>query len=179
MPWTPQDADKHIKGLAPRAKQVWANVANETLKSCEGDDCEAKAIKVANAAAKRVGKVAKIDEAKGLVFGWAYVVKTKDGKQVIDHSGEFMDLEVLEDAVYKYVLEARDANDMHDGPVTGKLVESVVFTPEKLEAMGLEKNALPQGVWVGFKLEPDAFDKIRSGERTAFSIEGLAERVEV
>ena len=74
MPWTPQDADKHIKGLAPRAKQVWANVANETLKSCEGDDCEAKAIKVANAAAKRVGKVAKKGRIKQAICGgWCSV----------------------------------------------------------------------------------------------------------
>jgi hypothetical protein len=157
MPWTPQDADKHVKGLTPGQKDVWANVANRVLKDCEGDGCEAKAIKMANAQAQRVGKVAKLDTTKHLVFGWAYVSKTRDGEQVIDHSGEFMDPEVLEDAVYKYVLESRDANDMHDGPVTGKLIESFVVTPDKLEAMGLEKNALPLGAWVGFKLEPEAF----------------------
>jgi hypothetical protein len=179
MPWTPADADKHVKGLTPHGKEVWASVANRALMDCKGDDCEAKAIRIANAQAQRVGKVAKIDEEQRLVFGYVYVAKTKDGETVIDHSGEFVDPADLEDAMYKYVLESRESNDMHEGPVTGKLVESFVITPDKLEAMGLEKNALPLGIWAGFQLDPEAFEKVKTGERRAFSIEGSASKVEV
>ena len=124
------------------------------------------------------GTIAKLDESRHLCFGYAYVAKTKDGTQELDHSWEYVDdPEVLEDAMYEYVETSREANDMHDGPITGHLVESFVITPDKLEAMGLTKDALPMGVWVGFRLEPDAFDKVKTG-RTAFSIEGLAVKVE-
>ena len=126
------------------------------------------------------GTIAKTDDAKRLCFGWAYIAKTKDGDQVTDHSGEFVETaEELEDAVYEYVETSRQSNDMHDGTVTGVLVESFVSTPEKLEAMGLAKDALPTGAWVGFRLDEDAYQKVRDGDRRAFSIEGSAVRVEV
>ena len=182
MPWTAADAERHIKDLTPTQAKAWAEMANGALADCQakgGDDCEGRAIRIANAGAKRVGKIAKVDEAKRLCFGWAYVAKTREGTQVVDHSGEYVsDVGVLEDAVYEYVETSREANDMHDGPVTGHLVESFVVTPDKLEAMGLAKDALPEGVWVGFRLEPEAFEKVRSGERAMFSIEGLAVKVE-
>jgi len=178
MPWTPADADKHVKGLSPSLKTEWAKIANRVLNDCEGDDCEAKAIKIANAQVQKLGKVAKLDSVKHRVFGYAYVAKTKDGETVIDHSGEFIDPDDLEDAIYKYVLESREGNDMHDGPVTGKLIESFVITPDKLEAIGLEKNALPIGAWVGFQLDPEVYKDVVEGRR-AFSIEGSAEKVEV
>jgi hypothetical protein len=128
---------------------------------------------------KVVGTITKLDTEQKLAFGWAYVAKQRDGTQVIDHSGEFIDPADLESAVYEFVEEFREADDMHEGPVTGHLVESFVSTPEKLEAMGLEKDALPQGVWVGFRLEPEAFEKIKDGDRTMFSIFGEARREEV
>jgi hypothetical protein len=181
MPFTPADAKRHIQGLNPAQEKAWADIANSVLRNCDGPtgECEGKAIRVANDRAKRVGKIVKIDEAKRLVFGWAYIAKTSDGQQVTDHSGEFVaDPNELEDAIYEYVETSREADDMHQGPVTGHLVESVMFTPEKIEAMGLAKDALPTGVWVGFRLEPDAFDKVLRGERTMFSIAGTAVKVE-
>lgn len=181
MPFQASDAKRHIKGLNPTQENAWARIANNVLKQCQGEGksleaCEGQAIRVANARAKMVGKISKLDEAQRLVFGWSYVAKQRDGTQVIDHSGEFMDTTDLENAVYEFVEESREANDMHEGPITGKLVESFVSTPEKLEAMGLEKDALPQGVWMGFRLEPEAFERVRNQERTAFSIEGFATR---
>lgn len=59
MPWTTKSAEKHIKGLAPKQQQVWMRVANAALKRCEeqgGADCDASAIKQANAVAKRAGE---------------------------------------------------------------------------------------------------------------------------
>ena len=55
MPWTANDADKHKKGLSEKQRKRWAAVANAVLKRCNQnseDDCEGKAIKIANA---RVG----------------------------------------------------------------------------------------------------------------------------
>lgn len=126
------------------------------------------------------GKVAKIDNDQNLVFGWAYVSIDKDGDQILDHSQEIVDPEDLEMAAYIFNLKFRDMGEMHEGDAVGKLVESVAITPDKLEAMGLEKDALPQGWWVGFYIPDDAvFEKVKSGEYDMFSIQGQAVREEV
>ena len=104
---------------------------------------------------------------------------SKDGEKVVDHSGDSVDITELEPAMYNFVKESRESGDMHDGTVTGVLIESVVFTKDKLEAMGLPRDALPQGAWVGFQLDDESFAKVKEGGRTAWSIEGAAERVAV
>jgi len=127
------------------------------------------------------GEVAKLDEDQHLVFGWAYVVE-KDGVPVVDHSGDVVGLAALEDleaAVYGYVLDSREADDMHrqlDG--VGKLVECMVLTPAKAEAMGISTDRY--GAWVGFKIEDaDVWAKIKAGERRMFSIRGAGTREEL
>jgi hypothetical protein len=180
MPWTSGDADEHVKGLTDSQAKIWASTANAALARCEkdgGSDCEGRALAIAAARVKQLG-VAKINEEKRLVFGWAYVCKRSDGEQVIDHSGEFIEsMADVEDAVYEFVLDSRETDDMHTEDVTGHLVESVVFTKEKMAAMGIPEGTVPEGIWVGFKLDEEAFAKVRSGERAAFSIFGTAERV--
>lgn len=50
MPWQPEDAPKHNKGVqSERQRQVWAGIANETLAKT-GD--ESRAIRAANSALK-------------------------------------------------------------------------------------------------------------------------------
>ncbi len=99
------------------------------------------------------------------------------GAQVIDHSEEFIDTPDLEEAAYDFVLTSREANDMHEGPVIGQLIESVVVTKDKLEAWGVT-SPVNEGWWVGFQLDKDSFEKVKAN-RKAFSIEGIAQRVEV
>lgn len=51
MPWTVADVDKHKKGLTPAQKKKWVSTANGVLKQCQadgGEDCEGKAVRVAN-----------------------------------------------------------------------------------------------------------------------------------
>lgn len=56
----------------------------------------------------------------------------------------------------------------------------MVFTPEKIEKMGLPAGILPTGWWVGFRVEDDAlWDSVKKGERLAFSIHGSGVRKEV
>lgn len=53
MPWVPSDADEHNEGLTDESRRQWAAVANAVLAQCRnegGSDCEARAIKQANAA---------------------------------------------------------------------------------------------------------------------------------
>lgn len=120
------------------------------------------------------GDFAKTDDERHLAFGWAYVADD-DGEVVVDHSGDFVDkiaLPDLEDSAYEYVLKSREADEMHerlDG--VAQLVESVMVTPEKLSAMGLEGSRT--GWWVGFKVQEEGvWEKIKDGTYSAFSIRG-------
>ena len=69
---------------------------------------------------------------------------------------------------------------MHEGEAVGQMIESFMVTPDKLEAMGLPPDALPQGHWVGFHIpDSDVFAKIKDGTYGGFSIQGDAIREEV
>jgi hypothetical protein len=125
--------------------------------------------------------ISKLDDERHLAFGWAYVTE-EDGEIAVDHSGDFIDkaaLSDLEDAAYEFNLISREADDMHvkvEG--VAKLVESVMITPEKAEAMGITTKKY--GWWLGFKIEDEAvWAKVKSGERSQFSISGTGEREEL
>lgn len=120
-------------------------------------------------------RIGKIDEQRNLVFGWANVAITKDGEQISDRQGHQIDVEELENAAYVFNLAFRKSGADHQGDAIGQLIESLVVTPEKLTAMGLAKNALPQGWWIGFYIEDDAvFEKVKTGDYEMFSIQGRA-----
>lgn len=121
------------------------------------------------------GTVAKLDESQNLVFGWASVIDK--GGVVTDSQGDQIEPAVLEGAVYEYVLGKREAGEMHQRVTgVGKIVESVVFTVEKQKAMGFPEGVMPVGWWVGFKVEPDVFAKVKAGNYAMFSIGGRAVR---
>lgn len=123
------------------------------------------------------GSFAKLDEDKHLAFGWAYVSEDA-GEVVTDHSGEFIDkaaLPALEDAAYDYMLESRQADEMHvrvSG--IGEIIESVMLTPEKMKAMGITGDKV--GWWVGMKIFDDGvWAKVKDGTYSAFSIRGTGD----
>ena len=70
---------------------------------------------------------------------------------------------------------------MHKANSTnGKLVESVVFTKEKMKAMGIPEGVVPEGWWVAFYIENrEVYHKVKSGVYKMFSIEGSAQQLEV
>lgn len=126
-----------------------------------------------------------VDEDKRLVFGWAYIARDANGRVVVDKQGDFIDdLDVLEKAAYDFVHKTRAAGVMHErrgsGPrVVGEMVESLVTTPEKLEKMGL-KGRLPEGWWVGFRVEDDSvWRDVKAGRFKGFSIHGSGRRKRV
>ena len=56
------------------------------------------------------------------------------------------------------------------------LIESFIVTEEKRAAMGLP-DSVPTGWWVGFQVQdPEVWAKVKSGERTGFSIHGHGKR---
>jgi hypothetical protein len=116
-------------------------------------------------------------EDQRLVFGWANVAVSIDGQPIIDAHQDTIDPDTLEKAAYDYVLRFRDAGQMHSGGSVGRLVESFMVTPEKLVAMGLAADALPVGMWVGFKIDDaDVWAKVKDGTYPMFSIQGKAVR---
>ena len=62
MPWNPEDAEQHKKGLTDKQKRKWAAVANSALK--RGSD-EGSAVRQASAAAgSNPGKFAAVAKRK-------------------------------------------------------------------------------------------------------------------
>lgn len=125
-------------------------------------------------------QIEKSDDDKQYAFGWASVSVATDGKQVVDWQKDMIDPEDLEAAVYRYVELYRDGGEMHERGGVAVLIESVVFTPEKLKAMGLEENSLPTAWWIGFHVtDSEVWEKVKDGTYPMFSIEGKAVRVPV
>lgn len=146
---------------------------------------------VAHHALKQQGKVAKsdqitfskVDSDKRQVFGWCSLSK-KDGQDVVDLQGDIIPIEEIEKSAYDYVLTSRKGGNQHEregeGPRhVGNVIESMVFTPEKIEKMGLPGD-FPQGWWIGMKIEDEeTWQQVKSGERAGFSVHGAGRRAPV
>lgn len=126
--------------------------------------------------------ISEIDDEKRQVFGFATVTHV-DGEEVIDRQGDYIPLEEIEKAAYNYVLTSRVGGDMHSrdgaGPKhTADLIESVVFSPEKAEAMGID-DCPKYGWWIGMRVnDDDQWNMVKNGERTGISIHGRGKRVD-
>lgn len=100
-----------------------------------------------------------------------------NGEQIVDWQQDCIDPADLEKAAYEYVADFGTAGEMHQRGGVGHIVESVVFTKEKAQALGIPPDALPEGWWVGFRItDEDVWAKIKNGEYSMFSIEGSAVR---
>jgi hypothetical protein len=127
-----------------------------------------------------VTEVAKVDSHRRQVFGWASVVQ-KNGETVTDLQGDEIDAEELEQAVYAFVAEWAGAGvgDMHEGDAVGKVIESAVFTEDKVAKLGLPDDLVGRW-WYGVQIDdPDLFAKVMTGERAAFSIQGSGVRIPI
>lgn len=120
--------------------------------------------------------------AKQNVFGWAYVMSEDGQTQVFDKSGEYIDLEDiehLEDGAYEFVKNVRVGSDFHIRKGVSTMIESMVFTPEKIEKMGLP-SSFPIGWWVGFHVsDPDTWASVEKSSYLMFSVHGKALKQEI
>lgn len=123
-------------------------------------------------------RIMKSDDEKMLAFGWASVSMRVDGELIEDWQKDIIEPEELERAAYEFVLLYREGGEMHERGGAAVLIESVVFTEEKMLAMGIPEGTLPVGWWIGFKvLDKDVWEKVKDGTYMMFSVEGTAERV--
>lgn len=116
--------------------------------------------------------IKKADPDQQLVFGWASVIE-KGGVIVTDKQGDRIPTSAMEPAAYDFVMNSRDMGDMHEATGRGQLVESMMFTLEKQQALGIDLGMV--GWWTGFKVScPELWKAYRAGHRPEFSIGGSA-----
>jgi len=127
------------------------------------------------------GRVAKGDICR--VYGYASTSVDSDGSLVVDHQGDIIPPDELEAAVTGFLRSAAATNVEHQGPDVGRVIETALITPERLESYGLaiDKRAphpAPQVGWlVGFEVvDADAARAVRKGDLVELSIEGSADR---
>ena len=124
--------------------------------------------------------IMKSDDEKRQVFGWGNVATRIDGEVIEDYQEDVIEIEELEQAVYLFVSDYGTAGEMHERGGVGVLIESAVFTKEKAAAMGIPEDTMPEGWWVGFRIDDDeVWEKVKSGEYSMFSIEGSATREKI
>lgn len=124
--------------------------------------------------------IVKIDTAERNVFGWAYVAVDENGRVNIDKQDDFIDIPLeLEKMGYGFVVDSRRGDAMHFKKGVAHLIESIVFTPEKIEKMGI--TGTPRlAWWIGMHVNDDTtWDMIEKGEFTGFSIGGKGIRTKV
>ena len=126
----------------------------------------------------------KVDDERMQVFGWASIVEV-GGKPVIDRQGDWIDPVEIEKAAYAYVEKSRKGGNQHKRADDGEpfhasdMIESIVFTDEKVSKMGLPDD-FPRGWWVGYQVrDRETWDDIKAGRKTGFSIHGKGRRREV
>lgn len=114
-----------------------------------------------------------------LVFGWASIIEDADGNLITDSQGDTITPDELEKAAYAFVHDVRKAGEMHQkSEGIGQLVESLVLTKAKREAMGLPPG--PSSWWTGWRVaKDDVWQAIKDKRYTAFSIGGRGTRKEM
>lgn len=122
----------------------------------------------------KMAKVTKAEEDKRLVFGFFSVVEV-DGMPVVDLQGDVITAKDIEDAAYRYMQFSRMGDDRHDERCKAVLIESMVFTKEKQQALGIDLGVV--GWWGGFKVLDDTlWENFKSGKYEGFSIGGRGHR---
>lgn len=129
--------------------------------------------------------IAKTDEEKRLVFGLFNVVN-KAGEQVVDLEDDSIAAEELEKAAYNYVRYHRDASVNHRDLGVADLVESMMFTKEKVDALkkALTAAGIPHTIeidgefwWGGhFVKNDEVWAGVKSGDYESWSIGGSGTR---
>ena len=177
-----------VKDALPESAQsTWRKIFNSAYEQYHDDS---KATATAWAALKDQGwhkegdnwvkkfnmeDIALVDSNMHTVFGWANVAIRKSGEQIKDSQKHMIDTEDLETAMYAFNLAFREMGVMHVVKGKGELIESIVYTKRKLQAMGLPEDILPEAAWVGFYIEDDRlWEKVKNGTYKMFSIEGTA-----
>jgi hypothetical protein len=115
------------------------------------------------------------------VTGWAYVSQDEDGAPVVDHSGEHIpinELDTMASDLLPQLAQADSSGVMHQASGPVRIVQSLVLTPERREALGLGKGFA--GWVVVLEVTDEAvWGRVLAGQYPSLSIEGMAIREDV
>ncbi len=113
-----------------------------------------------------------------LVSGWANVALDKDGNAPVDWQDDIIEPAMLEKAAIAFMLDYRGSGEMHKGVSKGTVVESIVLTKEKQQAIGIPEGYVPEGWFITVKVhDREVYEKVKNGTYRMFSIQGTAKRV--
>lgn len=118
--------------------------------------------------------VLKIDKDQRIVWGWASV-STLKGKVLVDLHDEVISTDEMVKAANKFMLNVRAAKAMHTGDQIGEVIHSLPLTKELGESLGIQCEY--EGWIIAMKIHDDEiWEKVKTGEFSAFSIGGRAKR---
>lgn len=122
----------------------------------------------------------KSKSAEQLVSGWANVSINADGSIPLDWHDDVITPQELEKAAVGFMLNYRDSGVMHEGDSVGTVVESIVFTKEKQEALGIPEGTVHQGWFITVKVhDAEVYKKVEDGTYKMFSIQGTCRRSKI
>ncbi len=150
----------------------------EFLSSCDvpaqGDGAQALLLKRADDVFELRAKVAKTDDALGLVFGYAFSTSLDGGKTPhVDCQEDAIDPDFLK-TVTEFIEAGGKTDVNHDFESDGKIVYAWPLLPEINAAMGIKSEKM--GLAVAVKPSADTYKRFKSGELTGFSIAGTGIR---
>lgn len=121
--------------------------------------------------------ILKLDDELGVAFLWAVTDKAA-GSDYIDLQGDHV---VADDnmvkAALEYALAGAPTDEQHNRVASGSVPFLMPMTPEIAKAFGVTTDTT--GLMVGIKPPADVFAKLRSGELTGVSIDGIGERTPI
>jgi hypothetical protein len=116
-----------------------------------------------------------LDPVTKIAYGWSYVSKKGSGV-VVDHSGQEWDIAEVEKTAHEFVCDCRVGGESHVTKGGAELVESIVFSRELQDALGIDikkDGASVEGWFTGFRItDPALLAKVESGELSMLSIGG-------
>lgn len=124
--------------------------------------------------------ITKSKDDEQLVSGWASVAVNADGSLPLDWQDDIIDIKTLESAAINFMLDYRESGVMHTGPSLGTVVESIVLTKEKQEALNIPEGYVAEGWFITVKVHDKAlFEAVKAGKYKMFSIQGAAKRIKI
>lgn len=125
-------------------------------------------------------EVVKSRDEQHLVSGWASVSINADGSVPLDWDDDVIAPATLEKAAINFMKEFALSGEMHNGDSKGVVVESIVLTKEKQEAIGIPEGCVPEGWFITVEVQDqEVYKKVKDGTYKMFSIQGKAARTKL
>jgi Putative phage serine protease XkdF len=113
--------------------------------------------------------VVKVDDALGLVFGYAIICK-RDGSDYFDLQDDHIPEDAMLKAAADFMLHSRMSKDMHEGDQDGHIVFAFPLTTDIAKALGIVTK--DTGLLIAMKPSAEVLAKFKDGTYTGFSIGG-------